>query len=96
MSRVAERHHRQWVVRTFQAAFRASAITSWALVLTVVGWTTLWAEALDLVHGIPIVAAAALFAFGLALIPFGAARPLPQTGSQPPAYPLAFGRPTVP
>jgi hypothetical protein len=92
MSGVAERHHRQRVVRTFQAAFRASAITSWALVLTVVGWTTLWAEALDLVHGIPIVAAAAL----AALIPFGAARPLPQTGSQAPAYPLAFGRPTVP
>jgi hypothetical protein len=90
-----EDHHRQRLARTFRAAFRASAVTGWALALTVAGWSTLWAEALNLVHGIPIVAAAAIFAVGLALIPVGVARPRRQPRPPRPAYPLAFGQPTL-
>jgi hypothetical protein len=79
-----------------RAAFRAGAIMGWSLALTVAGWTTLWAEALNLVHGIPIVVAAVIFGLGLALIPFGVARPRRQTRPPRPAYPLAFDRSTLP
>ena len=45
-------------------------ITALALFLTVIGWGLVWACALALVAVVPMWAAALVFSFGLALIPF--------------------------
>ncbi|MGE3781468.1 MAG: hypothetical protein AB7H71_01830, partial [Alphaproteobacteria bacterium] len=49
-------------------------VTGTALVLTVVGWSMLWARALGLTPLLPIWLPPLAFFLGLALIPFGRAR----------------------
>ena len=48
-------------------------VSTWALGLTVFGWTSLWASGLGLIHFVPQMVSVGSFAFGLTLIPIGAA-----------------------
>jgi hypothetical protein len=66
---------------------RAPTILGVAMVLSVLGWSLMWASGLGLVSIVPVYAGGLLFLLGLALIPVsrmhrGAAdRPAPDDGS---------------
>jgi hypothetical protein len=81
--------------KILRATFGPSAITGWALALTVLGWTLTWAAALGLMNFVPIAAAVAIFVLGLALIPFGI-RQSQQKVTQPRSPAVLFDRSTVP
>ena len=70
-----------WPSRVARAV-RATTLTGWAMVLTVLGWALMWAAALGLVPFVPVPAAATMFVSGLALIPF-ATRPVRGPAERP-------------
>ena len=61
---------------------RCNPILAAAMVMTVAGWGLMWAQALLLLHLVPLWVPVAAFGLGLALIPFGSAgarTPVPDT-----------------
>ncbi len=66
----------RWAAMRLQlrsAMQRCNPILAAAMVMTVAGWSLMWAQALLLLHLVPLWVPIAAFGLGLALIPFGSA-----------------------